>query len=513
MKLIRKILTVRLQEPSASIRTISHSTGVSRPSVKEYLDRLVEHPLDLQVLTTMNDSELKHHLGIGTDSLQETPVNRQLIDWLTLNIGQLSRVGVTRRLLHEKYLDKYHDGLQYSQFCFVLTQHFQTPEVSAFLEHKAGDKLYIDFTGKKLHWTDGDGKEHVEEIFLAVMGASGKLFALPVPSQRQEDFVWAVQESFFFFGGVTKAIVPDCLKSAVIHNDGYEPIHNSLFLKLLDHFGTLSLPARPHHPKDKALVEGAVNLVYRQILARMHDQAFASREAMLLTWMELVKIINDKPFQKLPGSRQSRFVQIDQPALKPLPPFRFSITNILNQTVATAGVIYIPEDKTSYSVPFSLQGKKVEVLSFPDKVEIWHENERVASHQRQALAGKVISPEHRPPQHQWYANRDSTEMLRALTPSGIHVVSWSQKIVVTALHEDVAWKVLVGLSKIVHKFPSRIDIVCRIALKEERFTLRELKQILEREQDIQLIQAEELTPELLHHDQVRGAEYYCTKEA
>lgn len=325
---------------------------------------------------------------------------------------------MTRRLLHELYLQEYKTGLQYSQFCFVLRQQLQTPEASGMFEHKAGDKLYMDFSGAKLLWFNETGIEHQEEIFLAILGASSYHFSLPVPSQKQEDFVYATQESFQFLGGTPNAIVPNCLKSAVLRHDGYESLHNPLFQKLLDHYNVVSIPARPHHPKDKPIVETAVKLLYSQILARLNKQVFPSRMAMLAAWQNAVTKLNEKPFQKLPGCRRTRFEEIDRPALRPLPATVFSVATILNQTVQSSLSIYVSQDKTAYSVPHSLQGKKVEILVKPTTVELWHANERCATHIRAPMAGKVITLEHLAPAQRWYANRNSAEIICMLAPEG-----------------------------------------------------------------------------------------------
>jgi len=508
MKQIRKILEIKLLDPSASIRTIARYTQVSRPVVKDYLDRLATHPLKSEDLAKMNDEKLRNHLELSLPIIQETDDNRRLQDWLTLHITELNKIGKTRRILHENYINEHPTGLGYSQFCFVLNQRFHTPEASSLLEHKAGDKLYVDFTGHKFHWKDTKGQTYIEEIFVAVMGASSYLYSVPTPSQKQEEFTQAVQQSFYFFGGVPRAIVPDCLKSAVISHDGREPIHNSLFQRMLDYYKTLSIPARPKHPKDKPLVEGAVNLIYHQILGRMENEVFESRKDMLAWWSQGVERINNTPFQKLPGNRLSRFETVDKPELKPLPTKEFEITTVLNQRVTPTGVIYLPEDKTSYSVPYSLQGKTVEILVSSNSVEVWHSHERKVIHDRQPGAGKVICSIHRPEAHKWYADRNLSELERELSQAGAHVASWVAKIVIQSGHEDIAWRILDGMRSLIRKHPERIDVACRLDLRQETASLKEVKRILKKEEDLQLVQEEQLNQEMPFHENVRGPGYY-----
>jgi len=508
MKEIRNIFTVKLLNPQASMRFIAQATHCSRPVVKEYLDRLNTVPLTLEELKAMTDPQLALHLQIEPREIQETDENRVMNSWLAVNAKRLSEKLMTRRLLHELYLEEHPDGLHYSQFCFVLRQQTKAPEASGMFDHKAGDKLYLDFTGSKLHWHNELEQSFEEDIFLAVLGASSYQFSLPVPSQKQEDFVHATQSAFLHLGGVPCAVVPDCLKSAVISHDGYESVPNKLFAMLLSHYGVVSIPARPYHPKDKPSVETAVKMLYTNILAKLDNNVFSDRIAMLRAWIVEMNKLNHKPFQKLPGSRYERFVAVDKPALKPLPATEFSLTTVLSQTVQPTLTVYVPEDKTAYSVPYSLQGKKVEVLIGPREIEVWHDHQRHASHSRQPNAGKVIVTEHLAIAQRWYATRNTAELLRELMLKGLHVGKWAQEVVDTAEHEDLAWRVLDGLKSLCKKQPDRIDRVCRIALREKEMRLKNLHCILSKEQDIVEAETEFANGELPFHENVRGSGYY-----
>ncbi len=508
MKDIRNILTIKLQQPNASTRFIAHVTRCSRPVVQNYVDRLYQFPLTLVKLQTMSDSSLAEYLRIERRELEETVANNLLNAWFDTNLITLSQPHMTRRLLHEKYLSDHGNGLQYSQFCFVLRQQTLVPEVSGMFDHKAGDKLYLDFTGSKLHWSNESGQQFQEEIFIAVFGASSYHFSLPVPSQRQEDFIHATQAAFLHCGGTPNAVVPDCLKSAVTSHDGHEAVTNRLFGMFLSHYGVINIPARPYHPKDKPSVETAVKMVYTNILAKLDHKVFPSREVMLKTWSIEMDALNRKPFQKLPGSRYERFMSVDKPALKALPATPFSLTPVLSQTVQPTLTIYVPEDKTVYSVPHSLQGQKVEVLVSPSEIQVWHNHERHASHQRQPNAGKVLMTEHLAAAQKWYASRNPQELVRECQQRGPHIGKWASMVLETALHDDLAWNILTGLKQLEKTYPDRIDYVCRIALRSDGLTLKCLKDIIKAAKDIIETNAEALTSELPFHDNIRGADYY-----
>jgi transposase len=151
------------------------------------------------------------------------------------------------------------------------------------MEHKAGDKMYVDFTGKKLQTTDRyTGEQTDAEVFVSILGASSLTYVEARLSQQKDDWIKANENAFQYFGGVTRAIVPDCLKSAVSKYHKFEPDINPEYLDFARHYGTAILPARPYHPKDKALVENAVRNVYSWIFAQIRNEVF-------FLWMILTK--------------------------------------------------------------------------------------------------------------------------------------------------------------------------------------------------------------------------------
>ena len=376
-------------------------------------------------------------------------------------------------------------------------------------DHKAGDKMYIDFTGSKFHWLDEAGTTYKEEVYFAVLGASSCFFALPVPNQRKETFCAATKAAFEHFGGVPRAVVPDCLKSAVLSHDGHEPVHTPLFGRLVSHYHTVSIPARPHHPKDKPVAETTVKVVYTRMLAKLNSRVFTDRTAMLAAWMTELEAVNTAPFQKLAGSRMSRFVEIDKPALKPLPERPFVITEVLTQTVRNTLAIHVPADETVYSVPSALQGKTVEVVVTPTEIEIWHQNERHASHTRSPGAGKVINAEHLPIAQAWYNNRNPEEQVRTLQTFGHHVGRWAEEVLNRAEHEDIAWNVLTGLQTFAPKVLPLIDIACRLALARGIYTLKGVKAIVSSGEAEAVREREEAAAELPLHENIRGGDYFA----
>jgi transposase len=142
-------------------------------------------------------------------------------------------------------------------------------------EHKAGEKLFVDYSGKKPHLVDPTSGEVVEvELFVAVLGASNYTFAEATLTQRGPDFIASHVRAFNFLGGVTAALVPDQLKSGVVVPCRYEPGIQRTYEEMALHYGTAVLPARPYRARDKAKVEAGVLVAQRWILARLRHETF-----------------------------------------------------------------------------------------------------------------------------------------------------------------------------------------------------------------------------------------------
>ena len=224
-------------------------------------------------------------------------------------VKELSCVGVTRDILWHEYLKQHPDGFGYSQFCY----HFKTwldsdPEVTSHIEHLPGDRMYIDFTGKKLAWHESITGLAVEaEVFVAILGASGYTYAEATFSQQRDDFILCNRNALEFFGGVTASIMPDCLKSAMKKCDKYESEINPEYEMFARHYQTVIVPARSRKPRDKALVENAVKILYIRVFAPLRNREIGSLVDLNAGILEMLAIHNGMRFQKLPQSCAERF--------------------------------------------------------------------------------------------------------------------------------------------------------------------------------------------------------------
>src|SRR5690606_7661698 len=229
---------------------------------------------------------------------------------------------------------------------------------------RAGEKLYVDFAGSTVPLTDGKRAQ----VFVSAMGASSYTFACATEAQKLEDWVGSMVRALAFYGGVPQLIVPDNPRAVIADPDRYEPRANQTVLDFARHYGTSVLPARPASPKDKATAESAVQVVTRWILARLRHHRFETVMDVDAAIGSLLASLNERPFQKLPGSRASTFAELDAPALMPLPVSRYEIARF--KTVKVHIDYHIEIDGHRYSVPHALVGQTLEARLTARGVEL-----------------------------------------------------------------------------------------------------------------------------------------------
>ena len=278
MRKVRELLRLKFEQ-GLSARGAAQATGIGKTAASEYVAGFSASGLTLEQALALSDTELA-----GTLSLKKQTINgryQHLSGQFAHYEKELKRTGVTLQLLWAEYQECATDGYGYSQFCHHYFQWQKGQKVSMHIEHKAGDKMYVDFAGSKQFVTDPQtGVIEEYEVFVAILGSSQFSYIEAVSSQTKADWVMVNENALRFFGGVPRAIVPDCLKSAVIKSDKYEPIINDTFYDFARHYSTTIVPARALHPKDKALAEGFVRMAYRRIYAPLRDRIFFSLDEL-----------------------------------------------------------------------------------------------------------------------------------------------------------------------------------------------------------------------------------------
>jgi len=250
-------------------------------------------------------------------------------DWAHIH-HELRRPGVTLMLLWEEYRQREPDGYGYSRWCELYRAWEGRLSPTMRQAHPAGERMFVDYAGQTVAVIDPGtvglqptgltrGEVRPAQIFVAVMGASNYTYAEATATQSLPDWIGAHVRALAFMGGVPAQLVPDNPKVGVDRANWYEPGLNRTYLDLATHYGTAILPARVRKPRDKAKIEVAVLVVERWILARLRNRRFFSLAELNRAIAALVADLNARPMRRLGVSRRDLFVELDRPALKPLP--------------------------------------------------------------------------------------------------------------------------------------------------------------------------------------------------
>ena len=418
MTLVKQIL--RLKANGESNKSIARLTSTSKNTVKKYLRLIEVNGYCSQDLLAMEDPALE--LLFTPNSNSRTQRSETLESLLPYFEKELGKTGVDRWVLWGEYRLSEPSGYSYSQFCYHLQQWSKQQSATMHFEHTSGEKIFLDFTGKKLQTVDKQTGELTEvEVFVAVLGYSQMTYVEALRSQKLEDFIRATENALHYFGGVPKVIIPDNLKSAVTKASRYEAEINQTFNDFANHYGATVMPTRSGKPKDKALVENAVRTVYSRIFAPLRNEVFFHLEDLNKDIKAKLPSHNNQNFQGEKYSRWDRFEESEKQALSALPAQRYEIKKYLVLTVMKNCHVQLREDKHYYSAPFRYIGQKVKVIYTLSSVAIYHKNIQIAFHQRSYRNSRYTTvKEHLPSHLQFIA--DGT--LKNLYPGLLLLMTW-----------------------------------------------------------------------------------------
>lgn len=375
--------------------------------------------------------------------------------------------------------------------------------------HKAGDKLFVDYAGQTVPIVNGStGEVRKAQIFVAVLGASNYTYCEATWTQGLADWLHSHARTFDYIGGVPKLIVPDNLKSGVTKACRYDPDINPSYQQLSAHYGVAIMPARPRKPQDKAKAEVGVLIIERWILARLRHHTFFSLSELNQCIRALLIEVNNKPFKQLKGTRQQWFESLDKPALAPLPRHPYQYTYI--KTVKVNIDYHIQYDQHLYSVPDHLVGEKLELHAKEKLIELYFHKQRIASHVRKYYPGTTTVAAHMPVKHERHHQWTAARLMNWAKDLGDEVLIWMQAQLNQKQHEQQAYRVCLGLLNLSRSYPaSRINKACTIANQNQLYRLKQIKSILESNQD-QLLgdSKKQLTLLPQSHENIRGPESF-----
>jgi len=505
MRKVRDILRLAPGE-GLSRRQVGASLGIPHTTVADHLRRATDAGLSWPLPDDLDDAALETLLfpkGPAPAKVRPQP------DFHAIH-KELRRPGVTLMLLWFEYKERHPDGYAYSQFCVHYRQFQRHLDVVMRQEHRAGEKGFVDFPGQQIPLYDRAKRAVIDhaELFVFVLGASNYLYAEAVASQELAHWIAAHVHAFEFFGAVPHLVVCDNLRSGVTRAHRYEPEVNTTYQEMAAHYGTAILPTRPYKPRDKAKVEAGVLLAERWILARLRHQRFTSLAEANAAVAACVTEINERPFKKMDGSRRSLFVELDRPAMRPLPAERYEFAT---WKVATVNIDYHVELECHYySVPYQLVGKKVDARIGEATIEVFVSGKRVASHLRSAQRWHhTTDPAHMPESHRRHASWTPSRIISWAEKTGPSTAQLVTEIMASRPHPEQGFRSALGIIRLGDRYGhDRVEAACRRALSVRSFSYRSVESILKHDLDRQPLPGE--TPPRAHppHHNVRGPDYY-----
>jgi transposase len=484
-------------------RAIVASVGVSVGAVSLALSRAANAQLTWEAVQALDDAELEARLypSVVAAAARAEPD----CTWIH---RERHRAGVTMELLHHEYLVRHPDGLRYTAFCDRYREWVGRRGLVMRQVHVAGDKAFVDYSGKKPSVVDAQTGEVTEvELFVAVLGASNLTYAEATLTQRCPDWIASHVRAFEYFGGVPAALVPDQLKAGVTRACRYEPEVQRTYEELAQHYGTTVLPARPAHPRDKAKVEVAVQIAQRWLLARIRDEVFHSVGELNARLRELLVDLNGREMRRYGKSRRALFEEIERAALRPLPAGRFEYAEWLKARVNID--YHAAIDGHLYSVPYRLVHEQVEARLTADVVEIMHRRVRVAAHRRStAKGGFTTLSEHMPSAHRAHAEWTPSRILAWAGKVGTATRELCDAILAERPHPEQGFRSCLGILRLGKRYgDARLEAACRRALHVRARSYRHVESILKNGLD-RVAVSDEQTRLPLSHENVRGRDYY-----
>ena len=378
------------------------------------------------------------------------------------------------------------------------------------------DKCMVDWAGTTLSFYDTVTDEpYTCYLFVATLPFSMYCYAETCLTMKQEDWINAHVHMYEYFGGVTRILVSDNLKTGVISNKkNDDPVMNRCYQELADYYKTALLPARVLSPKDKAAVEGEVGKLTSHIIAKLRNRRCFSLTELNAEVRKLLDAYNRRDFQKKDGSRYSVFSNEEILFMQTLPgiPYEFSLWK-----TATVQLNYhVAFDNQYYSVPYAYVRKKVDIRSTKSLVEVFYQNTRVCSHRR--LYGRKgqydTNPDHMPENHKLYSEWNSERFLHWAGNIGPSTREVIEKIFASYRVEEQAYRGCLSLLKLADKYSTeRLENACKVALKHIPIPrYRNIRLIMEAGQDLKESENKTETPfskdPVNRYTHLRGASYY-----
>lgn len=508
----REIL--RLHTKGISGRGIAASCQCSRNTVAAVLERAVQCGISWPFEKDYSDGELQSILFPE----KNVSSSRRIPDCEYVH-KELAKSGVTLSLLWAEYCEQCKQSgdipLMYTQFCRYYRKFANTTKATMHIHRKPGEQLEVDWAGQTAAIVDNLTGEIIPAyVFVGALSCSQYAYVEAFLSMNMESWIAAHVNMYQYFGGVTRILVPDNLKTGVERTSWYTPVINKTYHEMAEHYGTAVIPARVRAPKDKPNAEGTVGIISTWIVAALRNQQFFSIRELNLEVRRKLEEYNNKPFQKKEGCRTSVFLGEEKSMLIPLPAAPYELAT---WKVATVQYNYcISVDKMHYSVPYEYIKHKVDVRITHKIIEVFFNNNRIASHPR--LHGNPgqysIMEEHMPEDHKKYGEWNGERFIKWADNIGPNTVTIIKGILSSHKLEQQSYKSCMALLKLGDKYSViRLEAACKKALTySQKPGFQNIKTLLATGYDKVAEKDTIPTKTSSAHGFTRGADYYGRKK-
>lgn len=499
---------IQLKARGESNRSIARFLGINRKTVNEYVLHLKDTGKDFSELEVLDEESLA--LVLPQPKVFNRPdAYQELADMFPQFKRAMQSSGFTYLNIWEAYRLRYPQGYGYTQFKEHVQKAFAVQQASMHLAHKMGEKLLVDYAGDRPHLTDkASGELRPVELFVSILAGSGYTYVEATESQSKASFLGSMRRTLEFIEGVPKLIVTDNLKSAVTRSHRYEPELNRDFKSFALHYGTAIMATRAYKPKDKALVEHAVRLVYQRICFHLKDRVFFDLPSLNAAIRPLLAAYNRRPYQLKQASREELFLEQEKPLLSPLPAQPFTLLVQKAATVQKNYHVFLSDDRHYYSVPYQFIGKKVDVRYNEISVEVYHQSKRIASHIRSRKSGSYTTYSGHMPDNHRIMQECSVESFLYWGKSQDPVIyRYLEEVFARRPHPEQAFRSCWGIQRLGKTYGiERLKRACHRAEAFDQYGYKILESILKQNLDTQAVPEE--PPALPVHENLRGATYY-----
>ncbi|MFZ4377842.1 MAG: IS21 family transposase, partial [Saprospiraceae bacterium] len=501
---------IRLKKEGNSNRKVADMLKISRNTVNAYVRIFEAHNLDYSDLNELDDAALMALFPCSSEI--EHHRYKVLSSYFSYFDSEFKKPGCTLETLWKEYLHKHPDGYKHAQFNYHYNVWRSKIKGSYKIEHKAGERVFIDFTGKKLSILDKETAEIIEvNVFVGILPCSQFTFVMAVFTQSREDLIEALSQCLKYFGGVPQAIVCDNLKSAVSKGSKYAPQINKTLEDFALHHGCVIDPTRPYAPQDKAMVEGAVKLVYQRIFYPLRNHTFFSLRELNQQILLLLETYNTYTFSQSTSTRLHEFLSIEKDFLRPLPSQSYSVRYFKKLKVQKMGFVYLSDDCHYYSVPFKYIGQHVELSYNRQTIEIFYQKQRIALHKRDCRPGiYTTNQDHLSSHHKAYSSWNLEFFQEKAEKIGPFTKEYITRLILKNTYPEIGYKQAMGITMFSKEYSiEQIELACKKALPFPNPSYHIIQNILKNrvENEPDLFSDHETFITTLHEN-VRGPEAY-----